>query len=561
MPRKNPYLRAQNVKETPEGVRVGGLQPLAAPASSRANLQRALENAPALISPSLEGAQKHEVSLDRYTAKERAAAEHAQDFNLMAGNALSFVRATGFPGFPTLALLGQLSEYRSMHERLADECVRAWGKVVSTGSADSAKLVALEAELKRIDLRSIVRTVVTQMEGFGRAHALIKLKGDEKNLTTPLVLKPFTISKGSLEGIRTVEAYWVSPNNYNSIDPSKPDFYKPSSWWMLGQEAHSTRLFTLVSRPVADMLKPAYSFAGVSMTQLAMPYVDNWLRVRQSVSDTVKQFSITGVLADMQQMLAPGGATDMRARADLLNAYRDSRNIAFLDKATEEFFQINTPLSGLAELQSQSQEQMAAVSHIPLVVLTGITPSGLNASSDGEIRVFYDYVLGYLNNVILPFVRYVMQVAQLSLFGSLDDSIDWKWHEMYQETKAERSERAAKDADTDTKYVEAGVVTNAQVAARLEGDPDSLYAHILNNTDIDDIPNDDIEAITEHILNTPTPTDAEPQLMGQAGSPVATESSELDSQASAISTPHSQPVNNVATDPGKKRDPRRKMGV
>ena len=33
---------------------------------------------------------------------------------------------------------------------------------------------------------------------------------------------------------------------------------------------------------------------------------------------------------------------------------------------------------------------MCSVSGQPLVKFTGITPNGLNASSDGEIRVFYD---------------------------------------------------------------------------------------------------------------------------------------------------------------------------
>ncbi len=556
MPGKNPYLKAQNIKESPDKVR---------PGDKRLMVQTAIDGAPAgaaPASPSLVDAQRHMVDQARYTERERAAAEHAMDFsNMQAANALSFVASTGFPGFPTLALLAQLPEYRSMHERLADECVRAWGKVISTGAADEATLEKLEAELKRIDLRSVVRALVVQDQAFGRAHALIKLKGDETQLTTPLVLKPFTVKKDSFEGVRTVEAYWVSPNNYNSINPAKPDFYKPSSWWMLGQEAHSTRLFTIVSRPVADMLKPAYSFAGVSMSQLAMPYIDNWLRTRQSVSDTVKQFSVSGVLTDLAQLLTPGGQQDMRQRADLFNAYRDSRNILFMDKATEEFFQFNTPLSGLAELQSQSQEQMSAVSHMPLVILTGITPSGLNANSDGEIRVWYDYVLGYLNANILPLILYVLQVAQLSLFGKIDDSISWEWFPLMQETLGERSERMARDADTDTKYVETGVLRTDQVAARLEADPHSMYAAILENQPLEDIPSDDIQAITEHILAIEAPSDAAPQLAGQAGSPVTTEESELDAQASAISTPHSQEVNNVARDPGATPDPRKKMGV
>jgi phage-related protein (TIGR01555 family) len=513
---------------------------------------------PENASPSMAEAQAHPIDPSHYTKQETALATHAMDRLGQASSALSFVMATGFPGFPTLALLSQLPEYRSMHERFADECVKAWGKVISTGAATDGKLAAIEAELKRVDLRSVVRTLIAQEQAFGRSHGCINVKDDDAYLTTPLVLRPFTVKKGSFEGVSAVEAYWVSPNNYNSIDPSKPDFYKPSSWWMLGKEIHSTRLWTLVSRPVSDMLKPAYSFAGVSMTQLAMPYVDNWLRTRQSVSDTVKQFSVSGVLTDLSQWLTPGGARDLVQRAELINAYRDNRNLLFLDKSTEEFFQINTPLAGLSDLQAQAQEQQSSVSHIPLVILLGITPNGLNASSDGEFRAFYDRVLGYLNNVISPLILYILQVVQMSLYAEIDDTIGWEWFPLMTETLAERSERHAKDADTDVKYIEAGVVDQAKVAARLEADPHSMYAGVLTES-LDDIDDTDIEGITEHILNMEPAAPTQSEQHGQAGSTENTEPGTLDSQASAISTPHSDPGR--ANDPTAKRNNRKKMGV
>ncbi|MGF6605041.1 hypothetical protein P3T23_009802, partial [Paraburkholderia sp. GAS448] len=39
------------------------------------------------------------------------------------------------------------------------------------------------------------------------------------------------------------------------------------------------------------MLKPAYAFGCLSLSQIAKPYVDNWLRTRQSVSDLLHSFS------------------------------------------------------------------------------------------------------------------------------------------------------------------------------------------------------------------------------------------------------------------------------
>lgn len=502
MSRKNPYMRNTKAAQSAKTASAAAPADAAHDAPSRAARMQSLIDSAGLDmrTPSMQQAERYRTDPKNYSSPERAAATHAMDFNGTSVNALSFTENTGFPGFPTLALLAQLPEYRAMHERLADECIRCWGKVNSSGHAEPDKLSAIMDELKRIDMPAIVRQAVIHDQAFGRAHVYAKLKGDEPYGDTPLVLRPNTVRKGAFEGLRVVEAYWVTPNNYNSIDPTAADFYKPSSWWMIGKHVHATRLQTIVSRPVADMLKPTYSFAGVSMTQLAMPYVDNWLRTRQSVSDTVKQFSVSGVKTDLQQSLLPGASQDLAMRAQLINLYRDNRNVLFLDMATEEFFQINTPLSGLAELQAQAQEQMSAVSHIPLIVLLGITPTGLNASSEGELRVFYDYVRGYQQNVLTSLMRNTIKLAQLSLFGEIDPSIGWEWAPLLELTAAEQAEVQAKNADTDTKYIEANVIRADQVAKRLDADPHSLYTGLLENDSIENVPDDDIAGITQKIL-------------------------------------------------------------
>lgn len=495
MSRKNPYSPVTKPAQPAKPAQ-------GAETSRAARMALALDSMPVdPRGPSLRLAETHRTEPDRYTEKERAAANMAMDFNGQATNALTFVENTGFPGFPTLALLAQLPEYRTMHETLADECVRCWGKVVSAGSSDAGKLQEIEAELERVDILAIARQAIIHDQAFGGSHVYFKLKGDKDSRSLPMLMKPYSVPKGSFEGLRVVEPYWVTPNYYNSIDPTAADFYKPSTWWMLGIEVHSTRMQTLVSRPVPDMLKPTYSFRGVSMSQLAIPYVDNWLRTRQSVSDTVKQFSISGVKTDLQQSLSPGAGQDLLNRAQLINAYRDNRNIMFLDMATEEFFQVNTPLSGLDALQAQAQEQMSAVSHIPLVKLLGVTPTGLNASSEGEIRVFYDYVRGYQKNVVMSLMLNAIRVIQLSLYGEVDPHVIWEWAPLLELTKLEEADARAKDADTDAKYVEMGAVTAEQVAEVLHNDAHSRYAGILETGEtLETTADEDIPQITQHIL-------------------------------------------------------------
>lgn len=472
--------------------------------SQKARMTRAIETLseepPQQVQWSLNAAQRYRTDASRYSHRERAAAQHAMDFNGMSMNALTFVENTSFPGFPILAQLSQLPEYRSMHERFADECIRCWGKAVSAGDTDATKLQAIEAELERIDLRGVIRQAVIHDQAFGGAHVFFKFKDDKDVRFLPLSLAKYGVPIGSFEGLRVIEPYWVTPNNYNSIDPTAADFYKPSSWWMLSVEVHASRLQTIVSRPVPDMLKPTYSFRGVSMSQLAIPYIDNWLRTRQSVSDTVKQFSVSGVKTDLAQALNPGGGVDLAQRAALINAYRDNRNLLMLDMATEDFFQVNTPLSGLDALQAQAQEQMSAVCHLPLVILLGVTPTGLNASSEGEIRVFYDYVSGFQENVLQAFMLNVLRVVQLSLYGEVDPHVIWEWAPLMELTRLEEADVRAKDAETDAKYIEQGVITPDKVAEVLHNDAHSRYSGLLDPLSMEELPDDDIAGITAKIL-------------------------------------------------------------
>src|SRR5579859_60753 len=500
-PTRRPTVPANLPKPAQPAKPAAPVDPVHMPLKGPAVGLNALLDAPADVpSLSLAQATAHQVDPSTYRPVERKAAEMALDFSGQAANALTFVEATSFPGFPTLALLAQLPEYRTMHETLADECVRMWGKVKASGDASPETIAAIEEELKRIDLRTHVRQVVIHDQAFGGAHVFFSMKDDKTARDTPLIYRPYSVPKGSFIGVRVVEPYWVTPNFYNSIDPTAADFYIPSSWWLLGIEVHATRLQTVISRPVPDMLKPTYSFRGISMSQLAIPYVDNWLRTRQSVSDTVKQFSVSGVAMDLAQALQPGANVALQQRAQLINAYRDNRNLLLLDKATEEFFQVNTPLSGLDALQAQGQEQMSAVSHIPLVKLLGLTPTGLNASSEGEIRVFYDYVRGYQSNALGTLMHNVLQVVQLSLFGAIDPGITWEWAPLHELTALEEADRRSKDADTSVKYIEAGVLNAQIVAEHLASDPTSGYSGLLGDTEMIEPADDDIKGITEQIL-------------------------------------------------------------
>jgi phage-related protein (TIGR01555 family) len=392
----------------------------------------------------------------------------------------------GFPGFSYLSQLATRAEYRAFASSLSTELTRKWLEFTSTqddGNENSQKLKAIEEEFKRIKVRETIRACAENDCYFGRAQIFIEIAGANRKL--PLVLDGRTVKQGSLQRIVSVEPIWTTPSAYNALDPAAPDFYKPSQWYMLGQEVHASRMLTITTRPLPDILKPAFNFAGMSLSQLAEAYVDNWLRTRQSVSDLISNFSITALATAMDQILQGNdNGADLLARADLFTATRDNKGLMLIDKEREELVQVNTPLSGLHELQAQSQEHMCSVSRTPAVILTGISPSGLNASSEGEIQVFYDWVAAQQEAYWREPIETILKVVQLSLFGEIDPSIGFDFVPLYQLTEKEESDIRLQDSQVATNYINMGIVTNDEVREKLAHDPNSGFQGLDTSVEI-----------------------------------------------------------------------------
>ncbi|MGH7176671.1 MAG: DUF1073 domain-containing protein, partial [Tepidisphaeraceae bacterium] len=399
----------------------------------------------------------------------------------------------GFPGYPYLAQLTTRPEYRAMASAFATELTREWIEFTSKQDDDNdaaEKIKAIEDEFKRLDVRGAVQKIAQHDCFFGRGQLYIKIRNADPK--TPLILDPRTIRPGSLEAVVPIEAIWTTPVAYNAQDPTAPDFYRPSAWFMLGTQVHASRIATVITRELPDILKPAFNFGGISLSQLAEPYVDNWLRTRQSVSDLIDNFSTTALATDMAQILqGDDDGSSLLNRAQLFTAHRSNKGLMLVDKEREELLQVNTPLSGLHELQAQSQEQMCAVSRTPAIVLTGISPGGLNASSDSEIRVYYDWIAAQQEAYYRAALELVLKVVQLSLFGEIDPDIGIEFVPLYQMTPKEEAEIRLADSQAGVAYITAGVIDPSEERERLARDPSSGYQSL--DTSVEIIPPTDPE--------------------------------------------------------------------
>lgn len=399
-----------------------------------------------------------------------------------------------FPGYPYLAAMAQKPEYRKMVGIIAEKMTAKWINLKSAGDDDkSDRIKKMIAAMERYELRDKFKEAMEHDGYFGGGQIYIDVLSpknvsawtDDNELKQKLFISDKKIPKGSLKGFRVIEPVWTYPGVYNAQNPLSPDFYKPTEWFVMGKTVHASRMLDFISRPVPDLLKAAYNFRGLSLVQMAEPYVNNWLRTRDSVSDMIHSFSIPVIGTNMSSALTGGPVDPVLYRLELFNRCRDNRG-AFAKNNTEdnpetvEF--VNAPLSGLDTLQSQAQEQMATPGGIPLVFFFGITPNGLNASSDGEIEVFYNYINSLQNAVYRTPLKTCLDIIQLSEFGDIDPGITFDFEPLHEMSAKEKAEIRKVDADTDAVYITTGALSANEVREKIADDPDSPY-HSLDLSD------------------------------------------------------------------------------
>lgn len=405
-----------------------------------------------------------------------------------------FQEGLTFLGYPYLAELTQRPEYRMICETPALEMTRKWIRFRSKSGDDKGRnkrISELTDEFERLRVRDMFRDAITQDGFFGRGHIYIDTgdTDDPTELKMPmgngwdLISRAKVSPEKPIQSLRTVEAVWVYPVNYNASDPLKPTWYRPASWFVQSKQVDASRLLTLVARPVSDLLKPTYNFGGLPLSQLAKPYVDNWLRTRQSVNDIISAFTVFVLYTNLGARLQMDGE-QVVARAELFNSVRDNSGLMMVDKNGEDFANVSAPLGSLDLLQAQAQEHMCSVAHTPVVKLLGIQPAGLNASSEGELRSYYDWINSCQEALCRRPIHQLMGLVMHSLWGAVDEDIVFEFVPLWALDEAGEAGVKKTKADTAAVLIDSGVISPAEERQRLAEDPDSDYSSL----DVDEVP-------------------------------------------------------------------------
>lgn len=411
----------------------------------------------------------------------------AQDaeINTVLGYANQTWPGMGFLGFPFLAELSQISEYRQISTRLAQEMTRKWIHFRSTSEEDkSEELKKIQAEFDRLEVKQRMREMAEYDGLFGRGQLYMDFGPiTNEELGTPLLIDKHKIKKGSLIRLQPIEPLYSYAYDYNAEEPLDRHFYQPRTWYIMKRVVHNSRLLTFISRPLPTMLKPVYAFSGLSMSQLAMATIENFLRMRQSVSNIVLNYSLRGIQTNLEGLLQ-GGVEQIDSilqRIQIYTQQSSNEGLMVLDKESEAFFQHTTPLTNIDRLLDQARDNMCAVANIPRMVLFGLSPEGMNASAAGELEVFEQYVAGMQETLFRHPLEKLLKIVQLSLFGKIDDGITFDFVPLRELDEKALAEVRESNARATNIYGTLGAVASDEIRKKLADDPYSGWDNLDTN--------------------------------------------------------------------------------
>ncbi|WP_273761570.1 DUF1073 domain-containing protein [Aeromonas hydrophila] len=382
---------------------------------------------------------------------------------------------TVFMGYASLSSLAQKSENRVACEQSVNEVFRKGFKIKSndTDSDRSEIINQLEDAFEKMGVEKHLKLLGFNAEAFGQSHLFVKLKGDDVELSRELMINPTKIKKGDLEGFRVIEPIWCYPQGYNAMYPLKADFFQPYAWFVLGELVNASRMKQLVMYPVPDMLKPSYNFGGLSLIQMMLPYVTNWESVRDDIPRIITSFRTyiwsTGMEAYLQDR------REFEKRLDTLVYGKNNHGVLAIDKDDETLQQMNTALTGLADLLSQQQKLLCMPSRLSVTSLTGSQPSGMNASGDGEREAQHENIANKQKNAYKPVLDWILKLVCLSEFGDFYEDLYIDFNPLDEMSDKEIAEINKLKADTYSVLVGDQIITPEQANAALASDDDSGF--------------------------------------------------------------------------------------
>jgi phage-related protein (TIGR01555 family) len=319
----------------------------------------------------------------------------------------------------------------------------------------------------------------------------------------------------TLDHINVINRRYAQPHSWYK-DPSNPKFGEPETYMITptgtGAEVdattaiiHETRLIRFDGLRASSFYRQQNQGWGLSllqrMNQVLQDYGMSFQGLAHLLSDANQGvFKMEGLI----DALAAQETSLIQGRMQLLDMSRSDVRAIVLDK-DEDFTRQNFNWSGIKDPFSMMMLRLSSEARIPVTVLMGQSPAGMDATGESDLRWFYDQTEAQREAYLEPKLRDIIRLITLAKDGPTGgnalENYTISFPPLWQPTEKEQAEIYKTNAEGDQIYMDGGVLIPSEVAlSRFTPDGYSTEITIDTKTREDMLKND-----LEEMLQPPEP--------------------------------------------------------
>lgn len=326
----------------------------------------------------------------------------------------------------------------------AEDACREWRE----WQADKDQISALEAEEKRLGLVRAVLDARTRARLFG--GAAIYIGTADKDPSKPL--DPKRIGLGGLKYLTVLDRTELSADHLQ-LDPRQPGFGRPVEYRMTaGDDAmvaiHPTRLAVFTGTKYASrQQQQAAQGWGDSVLTAVLEKIQHLDATVANVASLVFEAKVDVIrIKHFTEQLRSGGSEYERLMLKRFGLAATAKGVngALLLDAEEEYDQKSANFSTLPAIIDRFMQVVSGAARIPATRLFGMSPGGLNATGESDMRNYYDLVRQEQSLEIEPAMALLDECLIRSALGDRPKEVWYSWRPLWQPSAKERSENADK---------------------------------------------------------------------------------------------------------------------
>lgn len=330
----------------------------------------------------------------------------------------------------------------------AEDACREWRE----WSAETADTSAIEAEEKRLGIQGKAMRAQKFARLFGGCALLIG-NGDP-DPSQPL--DPARVGRGGLRYVTLLTMRDLSPgplsDDFTSLSFGLPEYWTLNAAGSAGIRVHPSRLVIFHGQePLGDYDTVRFVGWGDSVLQGGLEAVRRVDEVAGNILSLVYEAKIDVVkIPDLMQNLTTRGtdySNELLRRLTLAATAKGNNGMLILD-ALEEYDQKSASFGTLDTILDRFMQLTSAAHGIPMTLLFGMSPGGMNASGDADTRGYYDRVKVQQTLKMEPAMSVLDECLIRSALGDRPDEVYYNWRSLWQPSAKERAEVGKMQVDS-----------------------------------------------------------------------------------------------------------------